>query len=315
MEKKMNEDARMGNTTPHHDGRRGVEFRRCGQCGRSLAKSEWRFSKHWCTQCEKYECFRCTYGTVCPACGNTILNKDDDMIHFISSVIGILFLFMFVGYFVNGESWNASIPWLVISLIFLGISYKMHTIITPRTRKHESYLSTIPQGIIPPKERAGFDDQDARDRWRSHNLHHLYSRNELRIGMIPESSFEGLLGNWDYPVMSPDERAAFSKEGAERGKNIVGFFVVIGLIFMIAALASGNVLNFVLCWGSSFFMAFFFILAMILGKRGTAEDKPMIANVMWKSEGYERMSDTIEEFLVELGEEYTVKTGSFHLLS
>lgn len=280
-----------------------------------MTRSEWRFSKHWCTQCEKFECFSCTFGTVCPACGNPIENKDDDEINVISSFICILFLIMFVGQCLTGDSLNASIPWLIISLIFLGISYKMNTIISTRIRKHESYLSTIPQGKIPPKERAGFNDQDAREKWRSHNLHHLYSRNEFRIGIIPEFSFEGLLGNWDYPVMSPDERAAFSKEGVKRAKMLAGFFFTIGLFFMIPGIINHNILSFVMCWGSSFSMALFFILLMILGRRGDPEDKIMITNVMWKSKGYEGMNDTIEEFLVELGEEYTMKTAPFHLLS
>lgn len=69
-----------------------INYRRCGQCGRTYTKSQWMKQSNWCPHCNKFVCYDCvSIARICPACGNKV-NKRASFFRFMSTSMFIFLM-------------------------------------------------------------------------------------------------------------------------------------------------------------------------------------------------------------------------------
>ena len=152
-----------------------LKNKRCGQCGRTFTKAQWRGRGKWCPKCQKMVCTECVgTGRMCPACA-TKIGKDVFGIFFVNFLTGLTFLFVGIisviqnpGTFQTMPEYPLVMLGLPISLITIGFVALFHHY--KRKKIHKNYLKTFPEGVIPYDQRSGHADPGVRRKWAQENL-------------------------------------------------------------------------------------------------------------------------------------------------
>lgn len=179
---------------------------RCGQCGRSYNKAQWRRNDFWCPECKKFVCYDCvTRGLICPACGSEVKRKVKSLLYN-GFAIGVAFMFpsslMLVVSRPGSEIFWIAVIFISISgILFIlgGISFG---IVRNRTKRHNAFVARLPKGMIPFNQRAGYGNPVVYVKWKEANLERSPRRSILMRGAYPDFKWTGLSGDWDYPIVS-----------------------------------------------------------------------------------------------------------------
>jgi hypothetical protein len=276
---------------------------RCGQCGRSYTKAQWRRNDFWCQTCKKIVCYDCVgYGRVCPGCG-TKTSRNIRQGALFGAMMGGTFLFM--GFFFLAFSYfGATDMWFIWPLMVLGASSAVASVTLSvfnrkQVRMHEEHMSRLPSGTIPLEKRAGYGDLSARNKWKEANL----ARNMTRYGGMkdtyPDHIYEGLVGNWDYPVMTKEERIYFTDDIRKKALVYSAGMIAVGML--IAVLGFLFVEHFfVRTLGVMLALTGSMIVVLVFyAKRVVRSDVEGEVKVVWKTIGFEAAREAMEGFIRE----------------
>ncbi|UCE39313.1 MAG: hypothetical protein JSW00_08870 [Thermoplasmata archaeon] len=279
-----------------------VDYRRCGECGKSFNKSEWLRVNRYCPNCEKYICLECiTRMGTCPVCDTTIKNTYDALIY-TSLLMGILFIpFVIIIPLLGDYGFTILTMFgtMILSFIVASFTYFARE---KRREKHVEYLSKLPSGIIPAEDRPGYG-------LTSTTLTSV--EKSFWPSTFPETYYIGLVGDWNPPILSREEKEMAVNNTVRQmiygGYSAIVIFVLffvfsIWLFFniVIIAIVFGLLLVGFLLLGGAYYL-----------KGGLKKDKITESRVLWKSVGHQTTIDTIEEFLKQHGEEYQKKVDNW----
>jgi hypothetical protein len=179
----------------------------------------------------------------------------------------------------------------VVSLIFLR----------ERKRKHNAHLSKMPDGVIPQKERAGYGDPMAYGKWREANLERSPRRAPLVRGMYSDYSHLGLRGDWNFPILSKEERdratVKLMKRASQVGVAVTGLGVVILLFGIFGVQHIGP-------FGFGVVLTLFGVLILVLAataRGAVGSDAEVEVNVAWKTVGLRNARNALEGFIRKRG--------------
>lgn len=284
---------------------------RCGQCGRTFTKAQWRRNDFWCPNCEKFVCYGCvTRGMVCPACG-TKTNRNMRRLLSLGGAFGAAFLFQgSFGMFVTRL--GSTIFWMSFGLL-VGASFCILAVLISliflreQKRKHNAHLSKMPDGVIPLKERVGSGDPVAYGKWREANLERSPRRASLMKGVYSDYSYLALRGDWNLPILSKEERDRATmismKWASQVGVAMTGLGVVI-LLFGIFVVQQ------IVPFGFGVVLTLFGVLILVLAstaKEAVGTDVKAEVYVAWKTVGLRGAKNALEEFIRKRGWEVDVK--------
>lgn len=281
----------MKNSKPHM---------RCAQCGRTYSDARWNQNEHWCPTCEKFVCSKCiTKLWMCTSCGNTV-NK----YAYISSIMGFflgvgcafsMIIFITLGS-VDNYYFFGTVVATTLCFLFTVILYLQFI---DHRDKHIEYLSNMPAGVIPFKDRVGYDDVTVQEKL-------LASRISNRI--FPAHLYIGLIGNWSIPVISNDETVEVFSKFQKRAKIIIYITASLGIAIWIIGVLMGNVIMVFAVIGTIFFVITSLVLGMSQAiKERTNKDAELETQASWKKIGRMKTIKVVKKFLKQNGEKYTKK--------
>ncbi len=278
---------------------------RCAQCGRSYTKAQWRRNDFWCPTCKKIVCYDCVgYGRVCPACGTKTSRKIRSGARF-GAMMGGTFLFMAFILFALSFSVERDM-WVVWTLMVLGaISSAGCAVLTvlnkKQVRMHQEQLSSLPSGTIPLEKRVGYRDLGPRSKWKEANLAMSMIGSGAMKDTYPDHIYEGLVGNWDYPVMTKEERIYFTVDIQRRALVYSAGMIPVGML--IAVLGFLYVEHFaVRTLGVMLALTGLMIVVLVFySKRVVRSDVKGEVKVVWKTIGFEAAKEAVESFLRDKG--------------
>ena len=279
-----------------------IKHRRCGQCGRTYTKAQWRRNDLWCPRCKKFECYDCvTRGFTCPTCGSKV-GRAINKILLVGIGVGSLFLPMgIITYFQNPpntmNAWIGIIVMILLPTLFLFGGITSVFIIRKRYKQHAQYILKMPPGIIPLENRPGYDNINAKIKWReavsSQGLRYAYANK----GILPFGAYNGLVGDWDHPILSKEEM----REHTIKSVKQMNFLSIIITIMGIISLALGFYFDMnIYCISPGMLLILLSVLIIIISvhnKKWIEKDNYRETSVMWKVVGLQTTILAIEEFL------------------
>lgn len=275
---------------------------RCGQCGRTFTKAQWRRNDFFCSQCRKFECYDCVGSArICRACGT----KVSRIIHKISNVgivmglicFPIFLLSVFIKPPENQNEWFAVGLMVSLPLIIFMIGLTFFFIERKQKKQHLEYLSTMPAGIIPIESQIGFNDPDVKRRWREENLKRTTRNAPANKGTFPVGAFDGLVGEWDYPIMSKEQRIKHERQSGRRMSYVLLAMMSFGVFCLIFSFL---VVMEPLCITTGFILTLFglfFIWVSYHNIKYVKREPKAETSATWKKVGFETTILAIEEFL------------------
>lgn len=284
--------------------------RRCGQCGRSYSGGRWRTIRSWCPHCTKYVCHDCTtMARICPTCGNECA----------TNALGLAFGGLYLGgtFFIVCVLMllqeGFSVPWVVMTVIMgsiLGVGLFFVRELWVRKRTHSAFLLIMPPGVISPDERVNADDPAVAAKRDTALAEMGAGVRPLVDGIVPGDPYRELVGRWDFPVMSRQERIEYNRVVREKMRPLGIGPAALGVILLAAHVLV--VQHQALCMAGSvtLFMGVMILVVGILSKRVVAKGAGAATKVSWKSIGYEVTIAALEEFLQQRGEVYTVESNT-----
>lgn len=285
---------------------------RCGQCGRRYTKAQWRRNDFWCPTCKKFVCFECvTRGMICPACG-TRTNRRIGKFTTLGTAFGIVLIFqssivLFVSVQNSDMFWVATVE-MTLGAVLIGASLTLFVAKKNQVKMHEAYLSELPGGTIPLELRPGYGNPTVYQKWREANLARSPRQSVLMKDAYPDHIYYGLLGDWDFPVVSKQERIAMTSKIQNKalfwGSGMVGFGIVIMLLGSIAT-------QHPVAFGFGLIILLVGLLIISLAghaKRLVKSDVEAEVKVAWKTIGFKKAKAAMEEFLLEQGLQARIRT-------
>jgi hypothetical protein len=250
-------------------------------------------------------CYDCIgYGRICPACGTKTKRgvRRGALLGAMSggTFLMMAFLFLALSFASDTDMWfiwpliGIGAPFAVASVVLTFLSRK-------QTRMHEEHLSRMPKGTIPLEKRAGFGNLSAQRKWREENLARSMTGAGAMKDTYPDHIYEGLVGNWDFPVMTKEERV-YMTAGIQR-RVLVGTTVIIAL-GVFAILLGVFVLPYweVIAFGVMFaLLGSLGVFLVLYAKSMVKSDAEAEVKVMWKTVGFETAKEAIAGFLREQG--------------
>jgi len=307
----------MQKTGNHPEYEENLEFdpiQRCGQCGKFYPKSiKWR-NRNWCPTCGKYVCNDCMSRAFrCPACDTWISEFDMvPVLRMTGVMIGSIFLILSI-LMVAGGSTRGDIPYnFVVGFIFLGVTFYSHYLIQQRYRSHADYIVNMPVGVIPYEDRPGADNEEVQESWSSHVEGRSFRSNRLMKGTYSDSFYEELKGNWDFPVMTREERQEMTRKVQERGKLSSIGLLVVGMIVLFFGATFGTI-QIITCGASLLLLGIIMIWAVLWGKKQVEKDSRVNAKVPWKTVGFVATIQAFNEYLEWRGEYYEEEINDWPL--
>lgn len=276
---------------------------RCAQCGRSYTKAQWRRNDFWCPTCNKIVCYDCVgYGRVCPACG-TKTNRNIRSGARFGAMMGGTFLFlafMFLAFSYSGDT----DMWFIWPLMALGASSTVASVILSvlsrkQVRMHEEHLSGLPTGTIPLEKRVGYRDLGARSKWREANLARSMTGSGAMKDTYPNHIYEGLVGNWDFPVMTKQERVYITVDIQRKALVYSAGMIAVGILiamlgFLFVEHFAVRTLGVMLALTGSMI-----VVLVFYAKRVVRSDAEATVKVVWKTIGFEAAKEAVEGFIRE----------------
>jgi hypothetical protein len=276
--------------------------KRWGQCGRTFTKAQWRRNNFWCSNCQKYQCYDCVGSArICPACG-TKASRTIHGISFVGIVVGLIMLPMILLTVLanppKDQSDSVIIGFMVslpLFIFFIGlVSYFM---VRKQKKQHLEYLSEMPPGTIPVENRPGYNNPHIREYWRKESLKRTTRRAPAYKGTYPHGAFEGLLGDWEYPILSKEQMIEHTIKSERKMIKFSAIFILVGL----TSLAFGFYfhMNFYCITPGIIFLFFggLMVVASYHNKNWVEQENYRETSVMWKLVGFQKTIWAIEEFL------------------
>jgi hypothetical protein len=239
-------------------------------------------------------------GLICPGCGTKVGRKAHAIfvVGFLTGIItlpiGISVSYQITPHSLNdyvGKIVTISIP---AALLVSGII--SFVIVIKRERRHLVYVSKMPPGVIPLEKRSGFGNIVAKERWREANIRNSPRYAPLMKGTFPEEAFNGLVGNWDFPILSREQRMEHTLLSTQRLIKFLIGLIGLGLgAFFLGILFDMN--PYLIIFGSTFILlGLLFIWAAHHAKKMVIRDVPAETKVHWKVVGFKTTIKVIEEF-------------------
>lgn len=285
---------------------------RCAQCGRRYTKAQWRRNDFWCPKCKKFVCYDCvSRGFICPACGTKTsrnIKKGAGYGAGLGTMFVLLSVFVLALSSFDLEGLYFVWVWMAIGTPLIFASVILYTLNKKQVRMHQAYLSGLPSGTIPLDRRTGYGDPRVQQKWREANLAMSPRRSVMMKETYPDHIYYGLLGDWDFPAMSKQERISMTAGIQRKGRVWSGGTIGLGIFIMgLGIFVVQNVVGLlvgilVILVGS--------LMVFIAGyaRQMVQSDAEAKVTVFWKTVGFRTAKEAVEKFLGEQGLESKLTT-------
>ena len=278
---------------------------RCAQCGRSYTKAQWRRNDFWCPECKKFVCYDCVgWGMICPACGTKAGRMCRISATMVAGIGGGFLLVSILLLIVGAEHptiVKQGMSMMGLSLVLIVISIVLFSIWRMQVRMHLETLSRLPSGTIPLEERPGHGDQSVRRRWSEASYARSMRGRGLPSDRDPESRYQGLMANWNHPVMPRREIIDLGPDIRSEGIVWGGGIMALGILILALGIM---LLKSVECMALGALISIIGLVTMYVTKylkKWSESDKEMSVKVSWKTIGFEAAKEAVEGFLEEQG--------------
>jgi hypothetical protein len=248
---------------------------------------------------------------MCPGCGTKVERTYDEMF-FVSLLFGLLLLPIGLLSFAanppdSAADWSAFAFFTIIPLSSLLVAvYSMYRLANQK-EMHIHHLSGLPPGVIPLENRPGYGDILIKAKRKKERLRRTAPVMRYMKESVPEMKFHELDGDWDFPVLSKEERIEYSKEIQRKMIKSDIVMVFIGLVLLII----GTVVFFfwiIIIVGLIFILiSLLFVGVVQWAKKQVHKDITAETKVAWKTIGQKSATDNLAEFMKQYGEEYKIK--------
>lgn len=200
---------------------------------------------------------------------------------------------------------------LAVGVIMIGLSgYIWYS---EQEKKHYLSVYNAPPGIIP------LDKRTVRIERRvapgPEPVKSWDGENKFVAGLYPPRSEFNLKGNWNFPIVSRQQRFEISEKGQMRIMKNVRLFLPFGLFLLVSSAIAYFFLRNPLAscfayFGSAIGFAFFlfgliFLFAARKAHNVVEQDKPAASSISIKSMPYQECFNIVEEILKSLDEPFT----------
>lgn len=290
-----------------------IRVKRCGECGRNFTKSQWRRNNFWCNICSKYICGHCIgRGHICPACGNKVNRKMSDG-RFFTIMFSLTFftpILLYTSLYViyEGSGIDLVLFPLLVLIIILGFSTFFQYRIKIQRKKHLKYLDKMPEGIIPLKNRPSYRNQQAREIWSQEHRKHSIKSSSLMKGVFDGTEFLGIRGDWDFPILSKEERMMKAQQSQKNGIRSSVTLILSGILLLLFDLLIIHVDIIATLSVASLSLGLLILIIIIYVKKLLEKDASAEIKVAWNLVGFETTRKSIEDFLKSIRVGYHVET-------
>jgi len=285
---------------------------RCGHCGRTVKRKQWKQNELYCKNCQIFVCKRChvlDLDEKCPRClGNTsrCMRLIRDLL--IVSVMIFETIILLSGLAASANVIDILIVVFVMTLFtspVWALIIGLHLIIRNRRKLHVEYLRALPKGKIPKSKRIYSKDLEYEKEKRKKSKENWFLRKKA---MNPTKY--GYKGQWNGVPLTRDEFIRY-----RRKESLWKFIVSIALIVIGIGAGIPAHIYFAdwmctLVTSTPAIAGAFVLLIEVMKFFDDLGKGPRRISAPAKVNSMEEAEKILEAFIADLGQDFKVKTVS-----
>lgn len=282
---------------------------RCGHCGRNFDITSVIDGRNWCSKCKKYVCNECVHDTkICPSCGTKVMKQTHRQTYIeLEFLFGFVFLIVFVVSYFQTTSTILILFCLTSATLLITHGIMEKHLDGIRWKIHEEYVSIMRHGVPHIEDRPGFKDEKIQKMWSRSVIANSFRKGFIAQHSFPEELFDGLQGEWNYPVISKNQRIEILHNSRKSGIKIGSVLLVLGLLLFFGDILIGKTICLSMCGLVLLAIGLYGFYLLTQNRKQVEADSPMECFVKWKHIGSRSTDEAIIDFLKIMDEPYEIE--------